>query len=77
MTSETKIVDARGSYCPGPLMELIKGIRQEPVGTVFEVWSSDRGSAKDIPEWVKRAGHELLSNVEEDGIYKVQVKKVK
>lgn len=72
-----KIIDARNSYCPGPLMELIKGIRQEPVGTVLEVWSSDRGSAKDIPEWVARAGHELVANREEDGIYKIQVKKVR
>ncbi len=77
MADEVKIVDARGSFCPGPLMELIKGIRQEPVGTVLEVWSSDSGSAKDIPEWVRRAGHELIQNIEEAGIYKVQVKKTR
>jgi TusA-related sulfurtransferase len=58
-------------------MELIKGIRQEPVGTVLEVWSSDHGSAKDIPEWVHKAGHEIVENKEEDGIYKIQVRKVK
>ena len=73
----TKTIDARNSYCPGPLMELIKGIRQEAVGTVLEVWSSDRGSAKDIPEWVARAGHELVSSVEEDGIFKIQVRKAR
>jgi TusA-related sulfurtransferase len=72
-----KTIDARGSYCPGPLMELIKGIRQEPVGTVLEVWSSDRGSAKDIPEWVARAGHELVAQREEAGIYKIRVRKVR
>lgn len=77
MDSNVKVVDARGSFCPGPLMELIKGIRQEPVGTILEVWSSDRGSAKDIPEWVARAGHEVVSNVEDGGIFKVQVKKVR
>lgn len=77
MEADAKVIDARGSFCPGPLMELIKGIRQESVGTVLEVWSSDRGSAKDIPEWVARAGHEVVSNVEEDGIFKVQVKKLR
>jgi len=77
MVDDAKVVDARGSFCPGPLMELIKGIRQEPVGTVLEVWSSDRGSAKDIPDWVKKAGHEVVGNSEEDGIFKVQVKKLK
>jgi TusA-related sulfurtransferase len=77
MESDVKVIDARGSFCPGPLMELIKGIRQEPVGTVLEVWSSDRGSAKDIPEWVARAGHEVVGNLEEDNIFKIQVKRMK
>lgn len=77
MPDAVKIVDGRNSFCPGPLMELIKGIRQEPVGTVFEVWSSDSGSAKDIPEWVKRAGQQLLSNVQDGDVFKIQVKKIK
>ncbi len=77
MATEAKIIDARGSFCPGPLMELIKGIRQEAVGVVLEVWSSDRGSAKDIPEWVARAGHEVVGNVEADNIFKIQVKKLR
>jgi TusA-related sulfurtransferase len=58
-------------------MELIKGIRQEPVGTLFEVWSSDAGSAKDIPEWVKRAGQQLVGNMQDGDVFKIQVKKVK
>lgn len=77
MVDNVKIVDARASFCPGPLMELIKGIRQEPVGTVLEVWSSDAGSAKDIPEWVKRAGQELVSSVQEVDVFKIRVKKIK
>jgi TusA-related sulfurtransferase len=27
-TATTRIIDARGSYCPGPLMELIRAIRE-------------------------------------------------
>ncbi len=77
MAEDVKVVDARDSYCPGPLMELIKGIRQEPVGTVFEVWSSDAGSGKDIPEWVKRAGQELVSSEQDGTVVKIRVKKIK
>lgn len=77
MDNDYKVIDARGSFCPGPLMELIKGVRQEDVGTVFEVWSSDAGSAKDIPQWVSRAGHELVGSSEDEGIFKIQVKKVR
>ncbi|WP_457591599.1 sulfurtransferase TusA family protein [Geoglobus sp.] len=72
-----RVIDARGSYCPGPLMELIKAIREEDVGKVIEVWSSDESSAKDIPEWVKKAGHELIGVFEADGYWRIVVKKTK
>lgn len=70
-----KVVDARGAYCPGPLMELIKAIKAQPVGSVVEVWSSDQGSSKDIPEWVKKASHELVYVVEESGYWRIAVRK--
>ena len=69
------VFDARGSFCPGPLMELIRGIRQAKIGEVIEVWSSDQGSRKDIPFWVQKAGHELLGVVEEPGYTRFVVRK--
>lgn len=54
------LVDARGSACPGPLLEAKKGIGSVGVGGILEVRSSDEGSRRDIPLWVKKMGHELL-----------------
>jgi TusA-related sulfurtransferase len=71
------ILDARGSFCPGPLMELIRGIKQAKVGEELEVWSSDAGSKKDIPFWIQKAGHQLLGVVEEPGYDRFIVKKMK
>jgi len=62
------VVDARGSYCPGPLMELIKAIKKAQVGQVIAVYSSDSGSKTDIPLWVEKAGHELIA-VNDKGDY--------
>ena len=45
----TKIVDARGSACPGPLLEAKKGIGQVKVGEILEIKSSDSGTRNDIP----------------------------
>ena len=70
-----KVVDARGSYCPGPLMELIRTLKGQPVGAVVELWSSDRGSSKDVPEWVRKAGHDLVYLVEEAGYWRIGVRK--
>ncbi|MFX0052131.1 MAG: sulfurtransferase TusA family protein, partial [Candidatus Hermodarchaeota archaeon] len=53
-----KVIDARDSYCPGPLMELIKSIKRGEVGKIYEVWSKDAGSIRDIPKWVEKAKHE-------------------
>ena len=34
----TRTVDARGSFCPGQLMELIRAIKESEVGDTVAVW---------------------------------------
>jgi len=75
--AERKVIDARGTFCPGPLMELIAGSKLIEVGDELEVLSSDKGSGHDIPEWVNKVGHEIVSITEEDGDWHVVVKKAK
>jgi TusA-related sulfurtransferase len=70
-----RLVDARGSFCPGPLMELIRAIREGQVGDVISVRSTDRGSRIDIPKWVEKAGHQLLGVSEQDGYDEIVVEK--
>lgn len=70
-----KEIDARGSFCPGPLMELIRGIKSLPVGGVLAVLSSDPGSAKDIPVWINKAQHEFIGAFPEDGYTRFVVRK--
>ena len=69
-------VDARGSACPGPMMELIRAIRAAQPGEVIAVLSSDQGSKADIPEWVEKAGHELISQEEQGGYFRFVVRKI-
>jgi TusA-related sulfurtransferase len=76
MSDRTKI-DARGAYCPGPLMELIAALKLVDVGDEIEVLSSDKGSAADIPEWVHKVKHEMVGITEEDGYWSIVVKKAK
>ncbi len=71
------VIDARGSFCPGPLMELIAGMKMAQVGDELEVLSSDRGSANEIPEWIRKVGHEHLGTREEGGVWHVSVRKLK
>lgn len=73
----TKSIDARGAYCPGPLMELVKGIKTAKVGDVVEVISTDKGSAVDIPEWVNKMGHEIAFTENEGDEFRIAVRKSK
>ncbi len=75
--SITRTVDARGSYCPGPLMELIRAIRESQVGEVIAVYSSDKGSKTDIPKWVEKAGHRLVSLDAREGYDEIVVEKLR
>ncbi|MCK4844505.1 MAG: sulfurtransferase TusA family protein [Candidatus Heimdallarchaeota archaeon] len=68
-------IDARGSFCPGPMMELIKAIRQSEVGDFVEVLSNDEGSLQDIPAWITKAKHELVDTVKEADFNRFIVKK--
>jgi TusA-related sulfurtransferase len=73
----TRIVDARGSFCPGPLMELIRAIRESAVGDVIAVRSSDKGSRIDIPKWIEKAGHRLVSVDSLEGYDEIVVQKAR
>ena len=70
-------VDARGSACPGPLMEAKKGIGKVKVGEILEVYSNDSGTRIDVPAWAKKVGHEYLGALEADGYDKLYVRREK
>ena len=72
-----RTIDARGSFCPGPLMELIRAIRESQVGDVLAVLSSDNGSRTDIPKWVEKAGHRLIGVTARDGYDEIIVEKTR
>lgn len=75
--AENKIVDGRGSFCPGPLMELIVALKSAQVGDVLEVLSTDKGSVSDIPEWINKVGHEYIATTEAEGVWHITMRKSK
>ena len=74
---DKQVIDARGTFCPGPLMELIAAIKLASVGDEIEVLSTDEGSAADIPEWIRKVGHQMVSTTNDSGVWHVVVRKAK
>jgi tRNA 2-thiouridine synthesizing protein A len=70
-------VDARGSACPGPLLEAKKGIGKVKIGKILEIFSNDSGTRVDVPAWSKKVGHEYLGFLEADGYDKHYVRRTK
>lgn len=70
-----KLVDARGTACPGPLLDAKRAIGDVPAGGVMEVQSSDDGTMIDIQRWCKKMKHEYLGDVEGDGFWSVYLRK--
>lgn len=69
------VVDARGKSCPGPVIELRKGIRALQLGEVIELRATDKGSLTDIPAWAEETGNELVSSSQEGGVFTFLVRK--
>lgn len=72
-----KLVDARGTACPGPLLDAKRAIAECPIGEVMEVQSSDDGTIIDIQRWSKKMGHEYLGDREDDGFWSVYFRRAK
>ena len=70
-----KTVDARGTGCPGPLLEAKRAVTQVSKGGLMEVLSSDQSSNRDIPLWARKAGHEYLGTVEDAGFWRIYVRR--
>lgn len=70
-----KVVDARGTACPGPLMATKKAIGEMKPGEIIEVLSSDPGTKRDVPKWAVKKGFGYLGDILEDGYFRLYIKK--
>lgn len=70
-------LDARGLFCPEPVMMLHNKVRDMQVGEVLEVLATDPSTTRDIPKFCRFLGHELvLQEVLEDAReYRYQIRK--
>lgn len=70
-----KSIDARGTSCPGPLLAAKKAIGEIQEGQILEILSADEGTKKDIPKWATKKDFGYLGTIEENGFFKIYIKK--
>ncbi|MFO7529849.1 MAG: sulfurtransferase TusA [Marinobacter sp.] len=60
-------LDARGLFCPEPVMMLHNRINDVEPGGVLRVVATDPSTTRDIPRFCQFLGHELVSQAEQKG----------
>ena len=68
-------LDAYGLLCPMPIVMTANIVNDMAVGQVLEVVATDEGIKEDMPAWCESVGHEYLGVQENDGEYRVFLKK--
>ena len=69
------LVDCRGLSCPMPILRLKKELRSLKAGEIIEIWSTDPGSKKDMPDFAKQQGEEFLGYEDAQGYTRYVFKK--
>ncbi|QGA69155.1 sulfurtransferase TusA family protein [Sulfolobus sp. E11-6] len=80
MSQEIKIaktLDARGMYCPGPVLETAKAIKQINVGEVLEILATDPAAKPDIEAWARRTGNQVIDIQQQGGVTRILIKRMK
>lgn len=60
-------LDARGLFCPEPVMMLHNRILDVAPGRSLRVIATDPSTTRDIPRFCQFLGHELISEQEQGG----------
>ncbi|WP_130929415.1 sulfurtransferase TusA family protein [Pseudomonas sp. Sample_20] len=68
-------LDASGLNCPLPLLKAKMELNKLHSGAVLKVIATDAGSQRDFRTFAKLAGHVLLREEDEAGVYRYWLKK--
>jgi len=74
MSQQRRIIDSRGSFCPGPLTDLFKAYREAKNGDILELWATDPAAKSDVQAWAKKTGNVVEEVVEEQGYVRIVVR---
>ncbi|WP_277761036.1 sulfurtransferase TusA family protein [Pseudomonas sp. A34-9] len=68
-------LDASGLNCPLPLLKAKMELNKLHSGAVLKVIATDAGSQRDFRTFAKLAGHTLLREEDDAGVYRYWLKK--
>lgn len=76
MNTPDAVLDARGLFCPEPVMLLHRKMREIEAGTVVKVLATDPSTERDIVKFCTFLGHDLLEQSSQGGEFHFRICKV-
>ena len=74
-TNANIVVDARGYFCPIPIIKASEAMKTLAAGGVIEVISDDPAIEFDLPAWCESQGHRIESHALAGDVYRYFVRK--
>jgi len=69
------IIDAKGLFCPVPVIKVAEAVRNIDSGTVVELISDDAAVLRDVPAWCTKTGNTIQSLKKEGNVYRYSIRK--
>ena len=75
VNEDARVLDAKGLLCPLPVLKARKVMKDMAPGSVLRVLATDPGAPKDFVAFCRTTGNTLLSSIEADGAFVVEIRK--
>ena len=72
-----KTLDARGLFCPSPVMQTNVELSKMRIGEILTVLADDPAAEDDIASWARRLGHEVVKMEKNGNEIRFEIKKIK
>ncbi|MCW5699659.1 MAG: sulfurtransferase TusA family protein [Rhodospirillales bacterium] len=69
------ILDVQGLACPLPVLRANKVLRGMAGGDELTVLATDAAAPRDFDSYCKSTGHQLLESSEEEGVFRIVIRK--
>jgi len=71
-----KTINAKGLQCPGPIVQLMKEIKDCSPREIICIEVTDHAFKKDIVSWCRKTNNELISIEESEGVCRARIRKI-
>lgn len=73
--TDAPYLDAKDLKCPLPVLKARRAMKPLAAGEILTVEATDPGSVEDFAHFCEATGHEMVEQVEAEGVYTYRIRK--